>query len=307
MGFTASATSEEVITGIDLAGKTAVITGASGGLGAETARALASKGATVLLIARDQSKLGQQVEAIKASTGNDNVSFTLMDLSDLDSVRQAAATVIEKFPVINILVNNAGVMACPLSRTEQGFESQFGVNHLGHFLFTRLLIPSLKAGAPARVVSLSSGGHKMGDVDLDDPNWEQREYDKWQAYGAAKTANALFAVGLNDRYPEITANAIHPGVIMTDLARHLVEEDFAFMSMEGLTLKSVEQGAATSVWAATSPDLEGKGGLYLEDAHIGEEVSPDVRSGGYLPYALDKESADKLWALSEQLIATQLP
>jgi len=305
MPFTAESTTDEVIAGIDLTGKTAVVTGASGGLGAETARALASKGATVLLVARDEAKLQQQVEAIKASTGNQQVVYALMDLSDFDSVRACAQSIAAGYPEINILVNNAGIMACPLARTRQGFETQFGVNHLGHFLLTSLLIPNLEAGAPARVVALSSGGHKMGNVDFDDPNWESREYDKWQAYGAAKTANALFAVGLNERFAEITANAVHPGVIFTDLARHLVEEDFSFMSLEGITVKSVEQGAATSVWAATSPELEGRGGLYLEDGHIGKEVGREERMGGYLAYALDKEGADRLWALSEQLVANQ--
>lgn len=303
MAFTASSTTDEVLAGIDLHGKTAVVTGASGGLGAETARALASKGATVVLVARDQGKLQQQVDAIVAATGNAAVSLVLMDLADLDSVRAAARKIASQHPAIHILVNNAGLMACPLARTSRGFESQFGVNHLGHFLFTTLLIPNLQAAAPARVIALSSGGHKIANVDLQDPNWERREYDKWQAYGAAKTANALFARGLNDRFEGITANAVHPGVIMTDLARHLVKEDFAFMSMEGLKVKSVEQGAATSVWAATSPELEGKGGLYLEDGHIGEEVSPEERLYGYLPYALDKHRADKLWVLSEQLVA----
>ncbi len=303
MAFTASSTTDEVIHGIDLSGKTAVVTGASGGLGAETARALASCGAAVVLVARNQAKLEQQVEAIKTSTGNNNISFRLMDLADLDSVRKTAASIVQQCPVIDILVNNAGLMACPLARTAQGFESQFGVNHLGHFLFATLLLPALKASSSARVVALTSGAHKMATVDFTDPNWERREYDKWNAYGAAKTANALFARGLNDRHDDITANAVHPGVIMTDLARHLVEADYEFMSMEGMTLKSIEQGAATSVWAATSPELEGRGGLYLEDAHIGQEVDPEEKLLGYFPHALDKASADQLWALSEQLTA----
>lgn len=304
MAFTASSTTDEVIKDIDLAGKVAVVTGASGGLGAETARALASKGAAVVLVARNASKLEQQVDAIKASTGNEQVSYELMDLADFDSVRLTATTIAAKFPAIHILVNNAGLMACPLERTAKGFESQLGVNHLGHFQFTQLLIPNLQAGAPARVVVLTSGAHKLGAVDFEDPNWERREYNKWEAYGAAKTACSLFALGLNDRFDEITANAVHPGIIMTDLSRHLVEEDYAFMAMEGMTLKSVEQGAATSVWAATSPELEGKGGFYLEDAHIGKEADPEERLYGYLPYALDQDSADQLWLLSERLLAS---
>lgn len=312
MTFNAESTTDEVLHNIDLRNKTAVVTGASGGLGAETARALASKGASVILAARDTEKLQQRVDEIKGSTGNPNISMIKLDLADLNQVRQAATDLLNNTPEIHILINNAGVMATPLQRTQQNFEMQFGVNHMGHFLWTTLLIPALKKAAPSRVVVLSSGGHKYRNVNLDDPAWQHTEYNKWAAYGAAKSANALFAVALTEKYQDqgITANAVHPGVIFTDLGRHLTEEDIKFLTgskPEGgargkLVMKSVEQGAATSVWAATSPALENKGGLYLEDCQIGVEVEHGVQEHGYYSYILDKTTANALWEKSDALL-----
>jgi len=183
---------------------------------------------------------------------------------------------------------------------------QFGTNHMGHFLLTCLLVPTL--AADARVVSLSSGGHKFGNMDFDDPNYRQRDYEKWSAYGQSKTANALFAVGLDDRLKSrgIRVFAVHPGVIMTELSRHMVQEDYQLLSAslpEGqeMVFKSVEQGAATSVWAATSPELAGEGGIYLEDCQIAE-ASATGANGGVESYAVDHDAADRLWQLSENLV-----
>ena len=199
-------------------------------------------------------------------------------------------------------------MACPLERTEQGFELQFGTNHLGHFLLTGLLLPALEAGAPSRVVCVSSGGHRFAPVDLSDPNYEQRDYDKWQSYGQAKTANILHAVELDRRFQGrgVRGYAIHPGGIMTELGRHLTEDDIKELmgrtSGAGIQFKEVPAGAATEVYAATAPELEGRGGVYLEDCGIAE-VSDDLEvSHGVASYALDGDNARELWTLSEELV-----
>ena len=304
--FNASSTTTEVIEGISLAGKVAVVTGASSGLGVETARTLAGVGAHVLLLARKRDKLEQVANSLREDNPGAQIDLEIMDLADLDSVRQAAAAIVQKYPGIDLLINNAGVMACPLGRTAQGFEMQFGTNHLGHFLFACLLAPALADGA--RVVSLSSGGHKFGKMDFDDPNYNKRDYEKWSAYGQSKTANALFAVGLDDRLKSrgVRVFAVHPGIIMTELSRHMDKEDYELLNArlpEGqeMSLKSVEQGAATSVWAATSPDLAGQGGIYLEDCHIAEAAAPGSE-GGVESYAVDHSAADRLWELSENLV-----
>jgi NAD(P)-dependent dehydrogenase (short-subunit alcohol dehydrogenase family) len=304
--FNAESTTNEVIEGISLAGKVAVVTGASSGLGVETVRTLAGAGARVVMLARNKDKQEAVADSLREANPQAQIDTEIVDLADLDSVRQAAAAVLNKTPDIDLLINNAGVMACPLARTAQGFEMQFGTNHLGHFLFAALLAPGLTDGA--RVVSLSSGGHKFGTVDFDDPNYQQRDYDKWMAYGQSKTANALFAVGLDDRLKTrgVRVFAVHPGVIMTQLSRHMDKADYELLTAnlpEGqeMKMKSVEQGAATSVWAATSPDLTGQGGIYLEDCHIAEAATPGV-DGGVESYALDRTDADRLWALSEELV-----
>lgn len=309
--FDASSTTDDVLAGVDLRGQRLLVTGASSGLGREAARALAAAGAEVVMAARDGDKLAAVVEELKAATGNAALHALTVDLASLASVRAFADVFLARFGSLNGLINNAGVMACPLARTADGFEMQFGTNHLGHFLLTGLLLPALKAGAPARVVNLSSGGHKYGPVDFDDPNWEKRDYQKWLAYGASKTANALHALALDARYRDsgIRAFAVHPGVIFTDLARHLTPEDFkGFESGEKrgpLTIKSMESGAATEVWAATAPELAGKGGLYLEDCGIAEQVDAGVQTHGYLAYAQDAEAAERLWRLSERLTGWQ--
>jgi len=305
--FNATSTADDVISGISLAGKFAVVTGASSGLGVETARVLSAAGAEVLLVARDQVKLQAVAEDLRQQRSGAQVHTQCMDLADLDSVRAAAREILQRHPRIHLLINNAGVMACPLARTAQGFEMQFGTNHMGHFLFTGLLAPALLAAAPGRVVNLSSGGHQFANFNFDDPAYFERDYDNWQAYGESKTANILFTVALDKRLRErgVRAFAVHPGVILTNLGRHLQQADFEWLKArtppgEELVFKTVEQGAATTVWAATSAELEGKGGIYLEDCQIARPAVPGV-DGGVESYALDAAAAERLWSLSEEL------
>jgi NAD(P)-dependent dehydrogenase (short-subunit alcohol dehydrogenase family) len=304
--FGFESTAAEVAAGIDLAGKVIVVTGGSGGLGAESARVFGSRGAHVVIGARDLAKAESVAATIRASGGGAEVES--LELGSLPSVRRFGEAVRARHPKIHVLLNNAGVMACPLGHTEQGFELQFGTNHLGHFLLTGLLLPSLRAAAPARVVCVSSRGHNFGSVILDDPNYERRPYDKWTSYGQAKTANIWHAIELDRRAggDGVRAFALHPGAIRTELGRHLTQEDVAaLMARAGagtLKWKTPEQGAATQVWAATAPDLDGRGGLYLENCHIaGPQPAPDGPVG-YAPWALDREGAKELWTLSEKLV-----
>ncbi len=304
--FGQQSTTNDVIDGISLTGKTAVITGATAGLGIETSRALAGAGAKVVMVGRDEKKLQAAADQLRSMDFKGGVDTELMDLTDLDSVRSAAESLLARYPQLDILVNNAGVMVCPLGRTKQGFETQFGTNHLGHFLFTCLLAPALIAAAPARVVNLSSAGHRIAEINFDDPNFENSEYEKWRAYGASKTANALFAVGLDNRLKSkgVRSYAVHPGIIQTDLARHMSEDDKVLFSRPDVFYKSVPQGAATSVWAATSPDLADRGAIYLEDCHIAELTDNPEQRGGVRSYALDTDKADRLWEISENLVGT---
>jgi NAD(P)-dependent dehydrogenase (short-subunit alcohol dehydrogenase family) len=294
-------TTDEVVQDVDLSGRTALVTGVSAGLGVETARALTSVGARVVGAARDLDKARAALDGL-------DVELVHLDLADLDSVRRAAAEVLDRVPALHVLVNNAGVMAPPLTRTAQGFELQLGTNHLGHFLLTRLLEPALKAAAPSRVVNVSSRGHLRAGLDVDDPHWRTRDYDKWKAYGQSKTANVLFAVELEKRWGAdgVHAYALHPGVIPTELSRHLTSDDLQTLSTSGrggsggrLTLVDVPTGAATQVWAATTPELEGRGGLYLEDCAVGGPT-PGDGSAGYAPHAVDAEAAARLWEWSER-------
>jgi len=301
-------TVDEVLEGIDLSGRVAIVTGASGGLGAVAARGLAKAGAAVTLTARDVPK-GEKVAAeIRSATGNEAVSVMELELQRPESVRRFAKTWLAENARLDILINNAGVMACPIARTDEGWEMQFASCHLGHFLLTALLAPALEAGAPARVVNVSSGGHRFSPVLFDDPHFEQTEYDKWVAYGQAKTANVLHAVELDRRLQArgVRAFGIHPGAIVTELGRHLQKEDIALMNArvpggKGLQFKSVEAGAATQVYAATAPELEGRGGCYLEDCHVAELREPDSMEG-VSPYAIDPEAAARLWTLSEEIL-----
>lgn len=309
-GFGHDTTTSEVLEGIDLTGKQALVTGGSSGLGAETARALASKGAHVVLTARDVPKGEKVAQGIREATANPNVEVEELELASLKSVRAFAERFLKKHEKLDILINNAGVMACPKGQTEDGFETQFGTNHFGHFLMTCLLAPALIKAAPSRIVSLSSRGHHMSPVVFDDIHFKDRDYHKWGSYGQSKTANILFAVELERRLgPKgVHACAVHPGVIQTELSRHMDEDDFNMMRkrMEqtggsGMRMKSVEAGSATSLYAATALELEGKGGVYLEDCHVAEvdDNSPD---GGVRSYAVDPDAAKRLWKVSEEAV-----
>jgi len=300
----------QVVDGIDLSGMACVITGASSGLGRESARALATAGAHVVLAARNHDALAETAEWIGAEVPGARASTVPLDLTALSSVRAAAATIRNIAPVIHVLMNNAGVMFTPFGRTRDGFETQIGTNHFGHFELTRLLVPQLAAAGGARVVNLSSGGHVMGDVDFDDPNWHNREYDKFAAYGASKTANILHACEADRRLRDlgIRAYAVHPGTVATSLARYMSRSDFSqlrkYAAAGGaargepsdgyLDFTTPDHGAATQVWAAVSPELTDRGGLYLEDCGISEAVAP---------YARDERRAARLWDLSEKLCA----
>jgi NAD(P)-dependent dehydrogenase (short-subunit alcohol dehydrogenase family) len=290
----AETTTADVLEGVDLTGKTALVTGASAGLGVETVRALRSVGCEVVGAVRDVAK---------GATAVPGIDLIELDLADLDSVRRGAGLIAERLPRIDLLINNAGVMAPPLSRTKQGFELQLGTNHLGHFVLTNALLPSLVAGS--RIVNLSSRGHLRSPILWDDPHFrDESTYEKWKAYGQSKTANILFTVELEKRLggTGIHSYALHPGVIMTELSRHLTDDDLTALASRmpagALALKDVSAGAATTVYAATSKDLEGTGGLYLEDCHVAD-VTPGDGSAGYAPWAMDADEAARLWEWSE--------
>ena len=311
-GFGHDTTASEVVEGLDLTGKTALVTGASGGLGAETARALASAGAAVVIAARNVPKAEGVAREIEASTGS-SVSVMDLELDSLAKARDFAERFLDGHDTLQILVNNAGVMACPFERTADGFELQFGTNHLGHFLMTCLIAPALVRGAPARIVSVSSRGHRLSPVVFDDVNYESRPYEKWAAYGQSKTANVLFAVELDRRLGPrgVRAYALHPGGIQTELGRHITEEDRERFrrqqSVGAIQFKTVEAGAATSVYAATAPELEGRGGVYLEDCGVAEVNDDEGFLNGVRSYALDPENAARLWAVSEELVGQEFP
>ena len=307
-------TTTEVIAGIDLRGRTALVTGATTGLGLETARTLASAGAHVILGSRTVDKGQAAVAAVREAVADASVEHVQMDLADLATVRACADGVLAGHAALHLLVNNAGVMFTPEGRTADGHETQFGTNHLGHFVLTNRLLPLLLAGAPSRIVNLSSAGHGFSDILWDDPDYRKRPYDKFEAYGQSKTANVLFSVELDRRHRDqgVRAYAVHPGMIMTELARHMVPDDFGAMAERAASrqadqeesggsgpgglpeFKTVEQGAATSVWAATAAELADVGGVYLADA----EQRPDEVAG----YATDPDAAARLWALSEELV-----
>lgn len=282
-------TTTDVLGGVDLTGRTIVVTGASSGLGLQTARALQSAGAHVVAAVRDLDKTAAAIDC----------EMVALDLTDLRSARAAAAELAARHDRIDVLINNAGVMATPLSRTAQGYEMQLGTNHLGHFVFTTGLADRFAAGT--RIVNLSSRGHLYGGIRWDDPNYDDESaYDKWQAYGQSKTANVLFTVEAERRWgPQgVHSFAVHPGVIVTELGRHLTREDFTGR-MANLQDTDVEHGAATSVWAATTPELEGRGGLYLEDCRIAEPFAEGT-VGGYAAFAVDPEQAARLWEWSQR-------
>jgi NAD(P)-dependent dehydrogenase (short-subunit alcohol dehydrogenase family) len=299
--FSAESTAAEVIAGIDLSGKRAIVTGASSGIGVPTAGALAGAGADVTLAVRDTAAGERTAAGIIAATGNDAVHVGRLDLADLGSV--AAFVAAWKGP-LHLLINNAGVMAlADLQLTSQGWELQFATNHLGHFALAYGLHDALAAVDGARIVSLSSRGHLRSPVIFDDINFASRPYDPWLAYGQSKTANVLFAVEATRRWASdgITANAVHPGAIAdSNLSRHMNPDELARTS--GMfTYKTLEQGAATSVLVATSPQLEGVGGRYFEDCNeavVLDPNAPETSRSGVAAYALDPDAATRLWKLS---------
>jgi NAD(P)-dependent dehydrogenase (short-subunit alcohol dehydrogenase family) len=319
MGFGFESTAEQVIEGVDLTGKTAVVTGANSGIGFETARALACAGAEVIVTARDAAKTADTVARLREAAPGAKVDGVELELGSLASVRAAADRILARAPQLHLLINNAGVMNTPFGRTPDGFETQFGVDHLGHFVLTGRLAPSLLAGAPARVVCVSSAAHMMAGVQWDDINWERTPYDKFRAYAQAKTANILFALELDRRLAArgVRAYSLHPGGISTGLGRYMTPDDRAAMGEAFRTnavgdpmvrtaqYKTVPQGAATSVWAAVSPDLEGQGGVYLHDC----QVAPPATTGqaGVMAHATDPEKARRLWTISEEMVGERFP
>jgi len=309
--FGPNSTADEVIAGVDLRGKRAIVTGSSSGIGEETARALASAGAEVTLAVRNLESGRAAAATIAESTGRELVDVAALDLSDRRSVR---AFVTAWRGPLHILVNNAGIMATPEQRTAEGWEMQFATNHLGHFGLTTGLHDALGAASSARIVNVSSVGHVNGEVLFDDPNFERHRYDPWAAYSQSKTANVLFTVELARRWAAqgITANALNPGRIAgTGLIQHvdrsaLPPQSFDPAGSTGVSVKDIPQGAATSVLLAASPLVEGVTGKYFEDCQEAEPYTPGIRRG-VAAYALDPQKAARLWQLSADLIAAPLP
>jgi NAD(P)-dependent dehydrogenase (short-subunit alcohol dehydrogenase family) len=304
-GFGAKSTASEVLGNRRLDGVLAIVTGGYAGVGLETTRVLTGAGGTVVVPARSMDK------ARAAVAGLERVELEALDLADPKSIDGFAQRFLASERALPILINNAGIMATPLTRDARGFESQLATNHIGHFQLTLRLWPALLRAKGARVVALTSAGHRRSAVDFEDPHFERREYDKWVAYGQSKTANALFARELDRRGEAqgVRAFSVHPGAIVTDLMRHMpAEEKETTLARFQSLLKTVEQGAATSVWCATSPQLDGMGGVYCENGDIAHETAPDSEDvTGVRPWATDAQAAQKLWALSEGWAGLKLP
>jgi NAD(P)-dependent dehydrogenase (short-subunit alcohol dehydrogenase family) len=311
-GFGARTTAEQALAGRELRGKVAIVTGGHAGLGLETTRVLSNAGATVVIGSRDPKKAHMAVARMK------NVEVGRLDLASPGSIDRFAEEFLSSKRTLDLLINNAGIMATPLMRDERGYELQFATNHLGHFQLTARLWEALKKSRDARVVALSSRAHGWGEVDLNDPNFDKRPYDKWVAYGQSKSANSLFAVALDKRGQQhgIRAFAVHPGGILTDLSKYMTDEELSAYGVRRVNgvitipdaskvperFKTVEEGAATTIWAAVSPQLNGKGGVYCEDCDIAPVVPADSKlNSGVRPWAVDKAAAEALWVLSEKL------
>jgi len=305
-----TSTTDEVLEGIDLTGRHVLVTGASAGLGVETTRALAAHGASVTMAVRDLAKAEAARAGILERVPGADLELRALDLASLDSVRAFSAGYLADGRPLDLLIGNAGIMACPQGTTADGFELQFGTNHLGHFRLVRDLLPMLTDGPGKRVVLLSSSGHRISDVSLDDWNFERTPYDPWIAYGRAKTANVLCAVALDRRLADhgSQALAVHPGGIMTELGRHLTRETLQQLQDlrppgEEPFWKTVEQGAATTCWTATAPELSGQRAWFYEDCHRAEITDDPLSPAGVRAYALDPDRAEQLWSLSEDLVA----
>jgi NAD(P)-dependent dehydrogenase (short-subunit alcohol dehydrogenase family) len=317
--FGAISTTEEVLSGVNLQGRRILVTGVSAGLGVETARSLAAHGAQVVGAARDLAKAETATAQVRKDAQANGGSFELvaLDLADLKSVRACADGLLSKGEPFDVVIANAGVMATPLGHTADGFETQFGTNHLGHFVFVNRIASLIRTGG--RLINLSSSGHRFSNVDLEDPNFERTPYEPFVAYGRSKTANILFAVAFDQRHRErgVRAAAVHPGGIQTELARHMdpsqieamikqLSEQAAAERNGTFQLKTIPQGAATSVWAGVVASAEQIGGKYCENCHVSDVVPDDVTIGllneGVRGYALDPKNAEALWKKSEELV-----
>jgi NAD(P)-dependent dehydrogenase (short-subunit alcohol dehydrogenase family) len=317
--FDAKSTSDDVLADVDLRGKRAFITGVSAGLGVETARALVARGAHVIGTARDLAKAHVATKVVRDAAAASGGSFEVvaMDLADLASVRAVGDAMVAARASFDLVVANAGIMAAPFGHTKDGFELQFGTNVLGHYVLVNRLAPLMRDGA--RLVVLSSNAHRMADVDLEDPNFAHTPYDPWVAYGRSKTGDALLAVAFDARHRGrgVRAASVHPGAIMTELTRQMEPAVFqaAFTAMHDQHLaqgnppfevKSVGQGAATTLWAGVVADAQAVGGRYCEDCHVGEvlpdDVTPSAFNPGVRPYALDPAHAEALWATCGALV-----
>lgn len=310
-GFHAKSEPHEILAGIDLSGKTAIVTGGYSGIGLETTRALAGAGATVIVPVRDPAKAAENLAGVDG-----DVSSAKMDLADLASVRAFADAVSKDIKTLDLLINNAGVMACPLERVGPGWESQFGVNHMGHFALTRALMPLLEKATAPRVVALSSVAHRRGGILWDDIQFEKSDYNKWAAYAQSKSANALFANALSRRMQGFGGRAfsVHPGGIFTPLQRHLPEEEqieLGWLDKDGTVppmiaeiFKTTTQGCTTTLWAATSALLDDMPGVYCEDCDVARLAGEDsLRHQHCAPHITVDGDAERLWELSETLLA----
>jgi NAD(P)-dependent dehydrogenase (short-subunit alcohol dehydrogenase family) len=317
--FGATSTTEEVLSGVNLQGKRILVTGVSAGLGVETARSLAARGADVVGAARDLTKAEGATAEVRKDAAKNGGSFELveLDLADLKNIRACADKLVAKGEPFDVVIANAGVMATPLGHTMDGFETQFGTNHLGHFVLVNRIASLMRAGS--RLINLSSSGHRFSNVDLNDPNFERTTYEPFIAYGRSKTANILFAVAFDERHRDrgVRAAAVHPGGIRTELGRHLEEGQIqALMEQMNKQLaeagkapfqwKTIPQGAATSVWAGVVASADEVGGKYCENCHVGRIVADDVVisaiSEGVRGFALDSTNAAALWRKSEEMV-----
>jgi len=317
--FGATSTTEDVLAGVSLQGKRILVTGVSAGIGVETARSLAAHGAVAVGAARDLGKAEAATAEVRKDAAANGGSFELiaLDLASLKSVRACADKLVEKGQLFDVVIANAGVMATPFGHTADGFETQFGTNHLGHFVLVNKIAPLIRAGG--RLINLSSSGHRFSNVDLDDPNFERTPYEPFVAYGRSKTANILFAVAFDQRHRTrgVRAAAVHPGGIQTELGRHMdpshleamvgqINKQLAAEGKGPFQFKTIPQGAATSVWAGVVATADEVGGRYCENCHVGKIVADDVVispiSEGVRGYALDAKNAEALWKKSEELV-----